>query len=642
MIDFFRHSPAGPFSRFSRRFLLPPVLLLTLAISLCFTRDCPADQGMLFPRYAEIEGAVKFWEAIYATHSLNSAVLHDREDLSRVYGVIQLLDRDLPAADKINTAAIQQGIEKYKNILEALAKGNPPGTMEEIRIAAMFTGTDHLSQMTEAAGRIRSQTGQKERFLEGISRSGAYMKAIKAILSQYGLPVELAYLPHVESSFNPKAYSKFGAAGVWQFTKATGQQYLQINETVDERRDPIIAAEAAAKYLKNSYMVLGSWPEAITAYNYGTAGMLRAQNSHGSYPAIYTGYSEGHFGFASRNFYAEFLAALEVATALEQDPSIPRDKAVAFTTYTLPGYIHVHDLKNHFKLSEKQIRQLNPALRDPVYAGQRLIPRRYQLRLPAERRTEQLISSVPRRMLSNSQMSESFYRVKRGDTAGAIASASNIPLKILLRANALDPDARIYVGQKLRIPSHPRLSPDEPLLPHLVADRTSSKRFSAAQEKKNDQIPVIKARRKRYPAQTPVASEAVAEGTILVHPDETLPLIAHWLKLDESSLRQLNNLQMTDTIQPGQQLKVLYPQTSAAQLADLRSDFAREVEADFFAAYQVVDQFTYHVQQGDTIWSLCNRKFHIPLWLLKKYNENMDYSTIRQFQKLLIPIVRER
>lgn len=640
-----RHQPPGrslSLPCLARLWFRLGAILLLLAATIGLAAPSSAAASELFPEYPEIKAAVDFWEGIYSSHSIQSAVIHDREDLSRVYAIVQLLDKKLPGAERLNRTEIQQAVEKYKNILEDLGKKNPPVSVEEIRVAAMFSGPDRLEQMKSAADRVRSQRGLKERFIEGVTRSGAYMKDIQKILANYGLPLELAYLPHVESSFNPKAYSKFGAAGVWQFTKATGEQYLQINDALDERRDPLIAAEAAAKYLKNSYMLLGEWPLAITAYNYGTAGMLRAQTSHGNYPTIYTSYREGRFGFASRNFYAEFLAARKVAARLEQDPATPRDKALRFTTYTLPGYIHLYDVEKHFKVDEQRLKKLNPAIREPVYEGKRLIPRRYQLRLPAGKTTERLTAKVPTRMFANSQMIESVYRVQRGDTAGAIAADHDIPLKVLLQANALDADARIYVGQKLRLPSHPRLKPDEPLLPHLVASRGSFKRFSQSPDGTTEPVPLIKARLKHYPAQTPVAKEAISRDTIAVHPDETLPLFAHWLGLDEAKLRKLNKLAATDTIQPGQRLTVLYESISAAEFADLRADFARENEEDFFAAFQVVDQINYEVQPGDTIWNLCNRKFHIPLWLLKKYNDNMYYGAIQQSQELIIPIVQER
>jgi hypothetical protein len=83
---------------------------------------------------------------------------------------------------------------------------------------------------------------------------------MKQIFNKFGLPDDLVYLPHVESSFNPKAYSKFGAAGIWQFTRSTGRQYLTVDYAVDERRDPIRASVAAARLLKQNYKKFKKWP----------------------------------------------------------------------------------------------------------------------------------------------------------------------------------------------------------------------------------------------------------------------------------------------------------------------------------------------------------------------------------------------
>ena len=90
-----------------------------------------------------------------------------------------------------------------------------------------------------------------------------------------GLPTELAALPHVESSFNTYAYSKVGAAGMWQFMRGTGRRFLRIDAAVDERLDPYRSTEAAASFLEQNYIVLGSWPLALTAYNHGAGGMKR-------------------------------------------------------------------------------------------------------------------------------------------------------------------------------------------------------------------------------------------------------------------------------------------------------------------------------------------------------------------------------
>ena len=88
----------------------------------------------------------------------------------------------------------------------------------------------------EAAGKIQSQRGIRDQFRDGLIRSGRWKPIIEGILTAYGIPSELAALPHVESSYNPEATSKAGAVGVWQFTKSTGRRYLRIDRYVDERK----------------------------------------------------------------------------------------------------------------------------------------------------------------------------------------------------------------------------------------------------------------------------------------------------------------------------------------------------------------------------------------------------------------------
>lgn len=419
----------------------------------------------LFPLYPAIRSNVDFWEKVYSVYSLNSAVIHDRDDLSKVYEVVQLVDRGQPAADRINEEIVDFTIKKYQKILQRLAEGQSPSSAAERKVAALFTGPRAKLRMAQAAGEVRSQRGQKEPFYEGVVRSGAYIEAFRKIFRSRGLPAELAYLPHVESSFHTGAYSKVGAAGIWQFTRSTGKQYLQINDAVDERIDPFIAAAAAADYLAASYQKLGSWPLALTAYNYGTAGMVRAREAKGSYEKIFCEYREGYFGFASRNFYSEFLAALRVAGKLERSTTIPREKPVHFTEYILPGYIHITDVKRHFKISETTLEQLNPALRPPVYSGRKLLPKGYCLRLPPQRNVRSLASSLPRSKYSGSQSRDAVHRVTSGENALRIAARHRVSLKDLLAANDLKRDSKIFVGQRLRIP--------------VAATRTSSKTQSS-------------------------------------------------------------------------------------------------------------------------------------------------------------------
>src|SRR5690606_34812377 len=198
------------------------------------------------------------------------------------------------------------------------------------------------SRLERAAESVRFQLGQADRFREGIVRSGAWRDYIAATFEQMDVPVELAALPHVESSFNTYAYSKVGAAGMWQFMRSTGRRFLRIDAAVDERLDPYKATQAAARFLQQNYIVLDSWPLAVTAYNHGPGGMRRAREQLGTsdITTIVRNYNSRTFGFASRNFYVAFLAAVEI----DADPQkffgpIRRNPPDASRVLTLPAYV---------------------------------------------------------------------------------------------------------------------------------------------------------------------------------------------------------------------------------------------------------------------------------------------------------------
>lgn len=426
-------------------------LAAVLLFSLLVADHCRANPH--FPTYPAIRHNVAFWEQIYANHSINSAVIHDRNDLSKIYAKVALDDEDLPGARQANARKLTAIEDRYSELLRQLAQGKKPVLAEEKRVAAMFTGPNARNRLMLAADNIRSQRGQKERFQEGVIRSGAYMTAIRRIFSSHGLPAELAYLPHVESSFNVQAYSKDGAAGIWQFTRSTGKQYLRIDAAIDERLDPLIAANAAARYLKNSHQALDNWPLALTSYNYGTAGMVRAKNALGDYERVFREYNEGHFKFASRNFYSEFLAAVKVAQRLESNPAIRLAQPHRSTTHVIPGFIHIKEIQHHFGVSTEAIRQLNPALRPPVFTGEKYLPKGYALRLPAKG-SNQLAAATPPPLIFKARQKESpKHLVKHGETASSIARRYRISLQQLIKANALDRRGTIFVGQKLTIPS---------------------------------------------------------------------------------------------------------------------------------------------------------------------------------------------
>jgi membrane-bound lytic murein transglycosylase D len=289
------------------------IVILTLLLTAPFCRSVVRAESDLLPVYPCLQPNIDFWLKIYTEYSSNYGVIHDKRQMNRIYGVIELVDPDRYDGRKINKQRIREAKKKYRRILGKLMRGKDPAGPVERRVAEFFRPDAKSKEFRSAMRNIRCQTGQKDRFRAGVIRSGAYIDEIKRIFRNEGLPEDLSYLPHVESSFNPKAYSKFGAAGIWQFTRSTGKHFMKVDYTIDERRDPMLSSYAAAKLLRQNFWKLKNWPMAITAYNHGASGMLRAKRLRGTYEAIFKSYRSRAFRFASRNFYSEFLAAREAA-----------------------------------------------------------------------------------------------------------------------------------------------------------------------------------------------------------------------------------------------------------------------------------------------------------------------------------------
>jgi membrane-bound lytic murein transglycosylase D len=410
------------------------------------------EAGARFPIYKIIAPNVQFWEKIYGTYTSDQGVLHDKNDLSIIYAVIDFVPRNTPGADRVNTRLEEMVRQQHEKILGKFADGGKPSTREEKKIYTLFQGKQQPSVFREAGENLRVQTGLKDTFRRGVIRSGAYMPLIKKIMRARNLPVELAYLPHVESSFNLNAHSKAAAVGLWQFTKYTGREYMTINELVDERFDVYLSSMAAARFLEENYRQLGSWPLALTAYNYGRAGMVRAQEQWGTYPRIIANHETGIFKFASKNFYSEFIAAVRVARRLENDLSLVKDRPWINVTFRLPDYAPAAELADYFGISAEEFERMNPAIRDSVLAGRKYIPKGTLVRLPATKRIRSQIKNIPSRLLYARQVRDKEYKVRKGDTALSIARKYKVSLQELVQANDLGKKAKVRLRQTLRIP----------------------------------------------------------------------------------------------------------------------------------------------------------------------------------------------
>ncbi len=437
------------------RFWLPVLMGATLSWA-------AAAQDALFPRPAGLEPAVEFWRRVYTEIDTSSGFVHDSRHLGVVYRTLHFPE-DSTRRERSRT--LRATYDELRGILERLASGRRESlNAEERRVLALWPDDVSNAELRAAAGRLRFQLGQANRFRSGLIRAGTWRRHIEEVLERRGLPLELAALPHVESSFDPTAYSKVGAAGMWQFTRSTGLRYMRIDHIVDERRDPFLSTAAAARLLENNYSVLESWPLALTAYNHGVAGMRRAKRQQGTddIETIVRNYNGRTFGFASRNFYVAFLAALDVDRDPERyfGPLSPSPPANTLTV-EIPDFVTVDALERALDIDRRRLRYWNPALMPPVWNGDKFVPRGFDLRLPSAlaENLDARLAALPPAERYTAQMPDIYHRVGRGDTISQIADRYNVSMSSLVELNGLASRNFIRAGQVLRLPGNGETTP---------------------------------------------------------------------------------------------------------------------------------------------------------------------------------------
>jgi membrane-bound lytic murein transglycosylase D len=413
-----------------------------------------ADTPM--PRPAELEHDVQFWVRVYSQIDTNSGFIHDDQNLAVVYETLHFAPNSAPhERQKIVEAAR----DHYAEVLRRIAGVTGPVSPEDERVRDLWGAEATSQRLLEATDHIRFQLGQSDRFREGLRRSGAWEAHIAETLANMGLPAELAVLPHVESSFNPAAYSKVGAAGLWQFMRSTGRRYLHIDSTVDDRLDPFRSTQAAAQLLAYNYHLLGTWPLALTAYNHGAEGVRRAKETLGTddIVTILRNYKGRTFGFASRNFYVSFLAALEIDHNPEKYfGNIDSNHELKFQEVVVPAFVPLAALERTLKIDQERLQALNPSLLPAVWNGQRHVPKGYRLRLPLggeKWTTEELSLRLSPHELYAAQLEPRRYRVQRAESLAMIAARYNVTTQELSQLNGITPNAKLRPGRSLVVPS---------------------------------------------------------------------------------------------------------------------------------------------------------------------------------------------
>lgn len=733
--------------------LVPLLLAVGLLVASAATSSAEAGPGDRLPRPPELARDVQFWVRIYSEVTTEGGLIHDSRHLEVVYEKVTLPSGIRGKAKERWTDKVKS---KYRKILGTLATGKRSGlTAEEARILALWPSNVKNSELEAAKSRLRFQLGQADKFKAGVIRSGRWKKHIEEVFADHGLPKELTALPHVESSFTPWAYSHVGAAGLWQFTRSTGRRFLRVDNVTDERLDPHRSTVAAARLLAQNREVTGTWPLAITAYNHGASGMRRAARNLGTkdIAIINRKYKSRTFGFASRNFYVELLAASEVSSNYEKHfGPLTLDTPEDILTFEVPFYTTPDALAQALGIDRKSLETANPSLRPSVWRGAKYIPRRFPLhalRSEIARPVSDAIASIPKSQRHAAQTRDIDYQVRRGDTLSSIARRFKVSMSELVAINGLRSRHKIRIGQKIKLPddgrgsrarasSHSVARAEIPNSGQYTVRRGDTvtriaKRYGvpeseimAANNLRNrnriyvgqslklqteDAVPAApksatrvataktatsaKKRTKPNPHPDAVAtlsnpperpaevldpvhspSSADAEmagldvdapavavldddslqslladpsdygvasnGTIEVQGAETLGHYAEWLDIRASRLRKVNRLPFDRTIAIGQHVKLDFSRIDATVFEARRQEYHRMIQEAFFERYEIEGTVTHVARRGDSVWNLAEKKYRVPLWLLRQYNPDLDFAALQKGTRIKVPELKER
>ncbi len=451
----------------------------------------------------------------------------------------------------------------------------PPDASQMVRIHKVTPRCDiPIDYNPRVAASIHFfQTKGRKSYASWMRRSGRYRDMILDILSSEGLPLDFFYLAMIESGFNPRAYSRAKAVGLWQFMLGTGRLYgLDRTHWVDERRDPEKATRAAARHLKDLYGQFGDWRLAAAAYNSGKGRVSRAIAKAGS-----RDFWELKLPRETRNYVPLLMAA----TLISKNPRLfglehpPPETPADVEQVRLSEQMHLPTAARLLGIDYQRLRDLNPELR-----RQWTPPgKQYSLRVPAGSGSSWLRAYA--RLPESKKPGVDRYVVRRGDSISSIAAAFGVGIRAIAEANGLRNPNLIHPGQSLFIP---------------VPSKTARLRATA----------------------NPGGSRG-GQTIHTVRRGESLSAVARRYRVVVADLKRWNGLR-GDLIRPGDKLRLEIPaSTSPPQTLSQLSTRGKTV---------------HRVQPGETLWGL-SRRYRIDLDDLIAWNGLTD-STIRPGRDLVV------
>lgn len=411
-----------------------------------------------------LKDIVEFWVHIFGVYDRQQVVFYHKQDVSLVFSVLdfsELAQNSKGSYESTRNQIIDMEVNRIRQTLAKVAdvysrrQGYNDLSPDERRVYDMLgERVAHLSlDPKDLKSSLSYRFGFAHRMKRSMTLSTQYMPTIQKVMREKGLPELVTAIPFVESAFNPKAYSHAGAAGIWQFIEGTGKQYLKIDDVVDERFDPIMATYAAAAHLSREYKMLKSWPLTINAYNAGPGRLLKAieKLQTRDISTIVKQFRGSGYGFDSRNYFAEIVAAYEVYTNRHKyfGEDIRKLSPLSFEYVVMPTDTNLQDLVKVSQVDINHLVNLNPAIKDEVFSGEKPFPKGYFLRVPKDHKEDLLLAA--QEMYMNDQY-KTYHVVKRYESLDRIASKYGVAVDDLLETNNLLPGQKLKKGEILRLP----------------------------------------------------------------------------------------------------------------------------------------------------------------------------------------------
>jgi membrane-bound lytic murein transglycosylase D len=638
---------------------------------------------------------VDFWKKVYTQITSKEAFLHDKDNVQIIYSKIKP-----PFSNRRKKGRYtKNAIRKIRTTLLSIAKKNFKGlNIEETRVNGIIGKNKTKKQVIKMAKRIRSQFGLRDNYYIGLKRSYLYLDYIQRIFKKYDVPKQLSFLPHVESSFNYQAYSKVGAAGIWQFMRGTARNYnLKVKYVIDERRDVFKATIAAARLLRTNFNNIKVWPLAITAYNHGLASMKRAVKSVGSkkISVIIDNYDGRRFGFASKNFYATFLATAEISSNPgKYFPSFTPVDKFRYSSMKLPRALSVSQLMKVLKLDKKTMKKYNPSIRAIAYRSSLLIPRGFEIKIPhattlrlADYKTKlkNIKSNTKHLRLAST------HKIGRGDSLYSLSKIYGVSVRDLISFNNISNPSKIYPGMKVRIPTRKQIKGQiaavkrkqiVSIKPQKIekgkVDTIAKAENPKLENKKPltffERLGIFKQKNRGHGQDIPKVSKSFQRTNdledkksskaadlvslshyhlslvekskdlyqVIIETEETLGHFADWAGIRTQSIRNSNSMRNRSTIRLGQKIKIKLTSGQKVDFLAKRLEYHISIQEDFYQAFKVIGKDEYDIRKGDNIRQIM-AKNEVPLWLLRQYQDAKFNITQAIYigQKLFIPTIEK-